>query len=174
MFTCRVCTRSCLRAVVGDSVAQTTRSQLSIPQRQLSRSFTSNATGSDSYNYQPIPQDEVPPDSTKRGTSTRQEWLDSRGQTPLHKKPAPLDPRIDDKFIWKLKQLQDPLKLASFVRKTLEEEDFEKALLYVRSASKNVQCVVSWNHLIEWQFSKGLLNPAIKTYNEVCYNWDVS
>ncbi|KAF7865935.1 hypothetical protein EAF04_006099 [Stromatinia cepivora] len=167
MFTCRACTRRCLQALIGDSAIHTTHSQLIIPQRQLYRSFVSNATDSDSYTYRPISQDEGSFEETKSRTAKRQEWLDSRGQRPVDKKPAPVDPRIDDKFIWKLKQLQDPLQLANYVRKLLSEDDFEKALLYVRSASKNVECVVSWNHLIEWQFGKGQLNPAIKTYNEM-------
>lgn len=169
MFTCRACTRRCLQALIGDSTIHSTNSQLIIPQRQLYRSFATNATDSDSHTYQPISQDEESSEPAKTRTAKRQEWLDSRGQRPADKKPAAIDPRIDNKFIWKLKQLQDPLQLADYVRKLLSEDDFEKALLYVRSASKNVECVVSWNHLIEWQFSKGLLNPALKTFNEVCY-----
>ncbi|QSZ30028.1 hypothetical protein DSL72_004546 [Monilinia vaccinii-corymbosi] len=167
MFTCRACTKRCFQALMGDSATHITHPQLIIPQRQLYSSFTSNATDSGSYNYQPISQDEGSSEPTKSRTVKRQEWLDSRGQRPADKKPAPTDPRIDDKFMWKLKQLQDPLQLANYVRYLLTEDDFEKALLYVRSASKNVECVVSWNHLIEWQFSKGLLNPAFKTFNEM-------
>ncbi|EMR84757.1 hypothetical protein ACHAPC_005026 [Botrytis cinerea] len=167
MFTCRACTRRCLQALIGDPTIHSTNSQLIIPQRQLYRTFATNATDSDSYTYQPIAQDEESSEPTKSRTAKRQEWLDSRGQRPADKKPAAIDPRIDNKFIWKLKQLQDPLQLADYVRKLLSEDDFEKALLYVRSASKNVECVVSWNHLIEWQFSKGLLNPALKTFNEM-------
>lgn len=170
MFTCRACTRRCLQALIGDLPVRTTHSQLIIPQRQLYSSFASNATDSEGYNYQPITQYEDHSEQpTKSRTAKRQEWLDSRGERPVDKQPAPIDPRIDDKFIWKLKQLQDPLRLADYVRKLLSDDDFEKALLYVRSASKNVECVVSWNHLIEWQFSKGQLSPALKTYNEVCY-----
>ncbi|KAI9641347.1 hypothetical protein NHQ30_010149 [Ciborinia camelliae] len=167
MFTCRSCTRRCLQALIGDSAIQTTNPQLIIPQRQLYRSFASNATDSESFTYKPITQDEESSEPTKSRSAQRQDWLDSRGQRPVDKKPAAIDPRIDDKFIWKLKQLQDPLQLANYIRKLLSDDDFEKALLYVRSASKNVECVVSWNHLIEWQFSKGLLNPAIKTFNEM-------
>ncbi|ESZ92967.1 hypothetical protein SBOR_6633 [Sclerotinia borealis F-4128] len=136
-------------------------------ERQLYRSFASNATDSGNQSYQPISLDEESLEPTKSKGVKRQEWLDSRGQRPADKKPAPIDPNIDDKFIWKLKQLQDPLQLASYVRKLLSDDDFEKALLYVRAASKNVECVVSWNHLIEWQFSKDQLTPALKTYNEM-------
>lgn len=64
--------------------------------------------------------------------------------------------------------MKDPLQLADFVRKTLRKDDFENAETLVRVASKDVQCTVSWNHLIDWQLSKGRMNAAIKTYNEVC------
>lgn len=168
MFTCRACTRRCLQALIGDSSIHATPSQLILPQRQLYRSFNTVATEADAYNYlPPVAQDEGPSNAIGSRTEKRQEWLDSRGQRPADKPAAPIDPRIDNKFIWMLKQLQDPLQLANYVRKLLSDDDFEKALLYVRSASKNVECVVSWNHLIEWQFSRGRLPLALKTYNEV-------
>jgi hypothetical protein len=66
-----------------------------------------------------------------------------------------------------LRYLKDPLKLADHVRKTLLRDDFETAQKVVRAASRDVQCVVSWNHLVDWQLSKGFMNAAIKTYNEV-------
>jgi len=66
-----------------------------------------------------------------------------------------------------LKLLKDPLKLAEHVRKCLKDDDFDTTLATVRAASKNVQCTVSWNHLIDWQLSRGKMNAAIKTYNEV-------
>jgi hypothetical protein len=66
-----------------------------------------------------------------------------------------------------LKYLKDPLKLAEHVRKILRDDDFESALALVRAASKDTQCIVSWNHLIDWQLSRQKMNGAIKTYNEV-------
>jgi len=61
----------------------------------------------------------------------------------------------------------DPLKLAEIVRKSLRGDDFETALTMARAASAKVQCTVCWNHLIDWQMSKGKMNAALKTYNEV-------
>jgi hypothetical protein len=79
-----------------------------------------------------------------------------------------VEEKADDLLIRKqLKHLQDPLKLAQHVRETLREDDFESALAIVRAASKDNQCIVSWNHLIDWQLSKGKMKDAIKTYNEV-------
>lgn len=63
--------------------------------------------------------------------------------------------------------LQDPLKLAEYIRRTLRNDDFETAEKVVQYASKTLQCVVSWNHLVDWQLSKGRMNGAIKTFNEV-------
>ena len=95
----------------------------------------------------------------------RQAWLESRGVTPIHKQR---EKKTEDQVIKKqLSYLKDPLKLADHVRKTLREDDFDNTLALVRAASKNIQCVVSWNHLIDWQLSKGKMNAAIKTYNEV-------
>jgi hypothetical protein len=95
----------------------------------------------------------------------RQKWLESRGVTPLHKRK---ERETDGPLIKKqLKHLKDPLKLAEHVRATLREDDFETALAVVRAASKDTQCIVSWNHLIDWQLSRGKMNGAIKTYNEV-------
>lgn len=59
------------------------------------------------------------------------------------------------------------MKLADFVRKSLRSDDFDTTLEVVRSASKTLQCVVSWNHLIDYTLSKGKMNAAIKIYNEV-------
>jgi hypothetical protein len=62
----------------------------------------------------------------------------------------------------------DPLKLAEIVRKSLRGDDFETALTMARAASAKVQSTVCWNHLIDWQLSRGKMNAALKTYNEVC------
>ncbi|KAK5160302.1 hypothetical protein LTR04_004561, partial [Oleoguttula sp. CCFEE 6159] len=66
-----------------------------------------------------------------------------------------------------LKYLKDPLKLADHVRQVLRENDEEKAHALVRLASKDMQCTVSWNHVIDWQMSRNKVNAALKTYNEM-------
>lgn len=68
------------------------------------------------------------------------------------------------------KELQyttDPYHIAESVQKKLRENDFEKALMVTREASKDKQVIVSWNHLIEHQFANHKLGAAIKLYNEV-------
>lgn len=66
-----------------------------------------------------------------------------------------------------LQHTTDPYHIAENVQKKLREKDFEKALMLVREASKDKQVVVSWNHLIEYEFQRNKLQAAIKLYNEV-------
>lgn len=68
------------------------------------------------------------------------------------------------------KELQyatDPYHIADNVLRKLKENDFDRALLLTREASKDKQCVVSWNHCIEYQFKNNKLHAAIKLFNEV-------
>ncbi len=58
------------------------------------------------------------------------------------------------------------MKLANHTVKLLQGDDFEKALEIVRLASKNVECTVSWNHLIDYDMSKARVTNAVKLYNE--------
>lgn len=63
--------------------------------------------------------------------------------------------------------LKDPLKLAEHTVGLLRQDDLSKALAIVRMASKDVECTVSWNHLIDYEAGKGSLSNAVKLYNEV-------
>ncbi|KAI3398455.1 hypothetical protein diail_9136 [Diaporthe ilicicola] len=68
------------------------------------------------------------------------------------------------------KELQyttDPYHIADNVAKKLKENDFDKALLLTREASKSKPCVVSWNHCIEYQFQNHRLHAALKLFNEM-------
>ena len=100
-------------------------------------------------------------------TIERKKWLDSRGIRPPPSKKEKKVARTDRDIRHNLSYLNDPLKLADFVRQTLRKDDFSFAEEVVRAASKNTLCVVSWNHLVEWQLSKGKMNAAISTFNEV-------
>ncbi|KAL8774504.1 MAG: hypothetical protein Q9209_000877 [Squamulea sp. 1 TL-2023] len=63
--------------------------------------------------------------------------------------------------------LQDPLKLAENTIALLREDDNHKALDLVRLASKQTPCTVSWNHLVDYEMSKGRTQKAVKIYNEM-------
>ncbi|CAL3965858.1 unnamed protein product [Diplocarpon coronariae] len=97
----------------------------------------------------------------------RKQWLDSRGIRPSSKKDVKVK-TVDRQIQQHLKYLNDPLKLADFVRNTLRTSDnFDFIQELVRTASKNALHVVSWNHLVGYQMSKGKMNAAISTYNEM-------
>ncbi|KAI9721127.1 MAG: hypothetical protein M1812_002608 [Candelaria pacifica] len=66
-----------------------------------------------------------------------------------------------------LRYLKDPMKLADHIRYTLRDENPEKSVELVRMASKDMQCTVSWNHIVDFQMTFGRVNAALKTYNEM-------
>ncbi|WPH02797.1 Hypothetical protein R9X50_00566500 [Acrodontium crateriforme] len=66
-----------------------------------------------------------------------------------------------------LEYLGDPLKLADHVNYTLRCQKPEKALELCRLASRSMQCVVSWNHLINWHMQNGSVKDAMSFYNEM-------
>lgn len=71
--------------------------------------------------------------------------------------------QLDQELVW----LRDPVKLADNTISLLRKDDHERALETVRKASKSVPCSVSWNHLIDYDMSKGKVQKAIKKFNEV-------
>jgi hypothetical protein len=163
--------RRCLRTIVGDlpQVSISPRSTLTpnVSGRLFPpRTYTSLAA------YEKLKADPSGYGNKAEGISTsksntRQEWIESRGVRPAWKEKLEEVSGIDRETALELKRLQDPLKLADYVRRKLQKEQFEEAQKIVRAASKHSQCVVSWNHLISWQLSKGSLKAALKTYNEV-------
>lgn len=68
-----------------------------------------------------------------------------------------------------LRWLKDPVKLADHTVKLLREDDLTKAIELVRLASKDVECTVSWNHLIDYEMSKARVAAAVKLFNEASY-----
>lgn len=129
---------------------------------------SSDVTRSSTREHQPPGSRQSQVYNSKTGiastSNNRKQWLDSRGVRPSKPPKSSGDKIIDQHLIY----LKDPLKLAEFIRKTLRDGDFDTAQKVVRAASKDVQCIVSWNHLVDWQVTQGKLNAAIKTYNEVC------
>ncbi|PSS03786.1 hypothetical protein BD289DRAFT_478275 [Coniella lustricola] len=79
--------------------------------------------------------------------------------------------KSNEKLQWATKKelhwTKDPYHIAQNVAKKLQENDFDKALLLTQQASKDKQVVVSWNHLIEYQFKNQKLHAAIKLYNDM-------
>ncbi|KAL8743274.1 MAG: hypothetical protein Q9190_004356 [Brigantiaea leucoxantha] len=66
-----------------------------------------------------------------------------------------------------LQFLQDPLRLAENTVSLLQRNEYDKSLEIVRLASKDISCTVSWNHLINYDMSKGDIRKAHKLYLEM-------
>jgi hypothetical protein len=87
------------------------------------------------------------------------------------KRPDRHDPAVSTRD-WRrrrreLQYLADPLELANFVKQELTKDKEEEMLQLVRMASRSMQCVVSWNHIIGHSLRKGRVSHALKIYNEV-------
>ena len=81
------------------------------------------------------------------------------------------DPRVSQSD-WmarkrELQYLKDPLEVAGFVRQQLNKDKVTEVLQLVRMASHSMQCIVSWNHIIDYYLAKERISDALKVYNEV-------
>lgn len=66
-----------------------------------------------------------------------------------------------------LQYLKDPLELATFVKNELRKDRVTEMLQLTRMASHSMQCIVSWNHIIDYYLANEKVNNALKVYNEV-------
>lgn len=153
--------RHCLQAIIGNSVVIsgsrriTTTSSISKP---FVRSVASRSHGLDSQS----------PGDSKPWQMQIGERLDTKEKRIDRKRPSSRKREVTERETsLHLRYLKDPLKLAEFVRQTLREDNYELAQSVVDEASASIECTVSWNHIMEWQLSKGKMNAAIKSYNDV-------
>ncbi|KAF2431205.1 hypothetical protein EJ08DRAFT_191362 [Tothia fuscella] len=77
--------------------------------------------------------------------------------------PAGVHGHIQRELVW----LKDPLKLADRTRELLAQDKMHKAYELVRTASKSMLCVTSWNALIDFSFTRGDRRCALDTFNEM-------
>lgn len=171
MFTCHACMRRCLRTLTGDiplisSSSNTALASITIGLPSLARQYTQQQEAHSEQSF--VRRHDIT--SSDRHRNKRQDWIESRGVRPSTARPrTDLDAGISKQ----LQYLTDPLKLAEHVRRALVNGDFDNTLELVRAASRNMQCIVSWNHLLDYQFSLGHLKQPIKTYNEVWIHFQV-
>ena len=166
MFECRSCFHKCLRGLFADALYD------SRPPVLLFRHVQPNAPAGLRR----------PPWATKTYSTAVAAGIESG----LNEDYGSRDPAIHiHKYKWEtkdeqkerslkredleqeLRYLKDPLKLANNTIKLLRTDQNQKALELVKLGSKDVACVVSWNHLIDYEMSKGRINAALKLYNEV-------
>lgn len=101
----------------------------------------------------------------------RQQPVQRGTETPNLSKLGKRDPSVSvsdwERRKKELRHLQDPLELANFVRKELGKGKATEMLQLVRMASHSMQCIVSWNHVIDHYLAKERVNDALKVYNDV-------
>lgn len=180
MLSCHNCMRHCLQSVIGQPLQRTQIRSIPSPHstyRNLTRLYSTSQTTSQKRKESIQPNSNgftirrtSPNDRSALGGTEeiRQKWLQSRGSRPVGQRKRKPNFDTEENMKRHMQFLQDPLKLADYIRTTLRNDDFETAEKVVHYASKTMLCVVSWNHLVDWQMSKGKMSAAIKTYNDVC------
>jgi pentatricopeptide repeat protein len=92
-------------------------------------------------------------------------------ETPNLARIGKRDPSISERDwnnrLRELRHLQDPLELAQFVKSELRKDREAEMWQLVRMASHSMQCVVSWNHIIDHYLAKERVSDALKVYNDV-------
>ncbi|KUJ19944.1 uncharacterized protein LY89DRAFT_779820 [Mollisia scopiformis] len=188
MLTCYGCMRHCLQAIIGNAAVISNSSNRRLAAGSgiygpFVQSFTTVTAGSrrpkssSNDDFQPPqiktaqkskPEPRIKPEllpwqikAQKRGNKGK------RQSERLLRKESPGRDITDREMSLHLKYLRDPIKLAEFVRDTLRHDNYDLAQKVVNEASSRTSCTVSWNHIIEWQLSRGRMNAAIKCYNEM-------
>ncbi|KAI9791025.1 MAG: hypothetical protein M1833_001715 [Piccolia ochrophora] len=106
--------------------------------------------------------------TTRNRRRRKVDWSKTRVVTDLSVQRPDRLSRASRNVRKELQYLNDPLKLADHVRSTIRERDEATAMELVRNAtSSGMQCVVAWNHLIDFQMHQARVKAALATYNEM-------
>ena len=107
----------------------------------------------------------------------REAFLESRGvrRDLTQKGRDENDLLTDNEINRELAFFKDPLKLADEIRRRLksrvhgkdDQQNVNRVKQIVRAASRDMECVVSWNHIINHELAVQRVNSALKTFNEV-------
>lgn len=181
MLECRSCLFRCLRAIVGDSqpaarLAPKIHGRLSPRSRIAHHSIRGyqTTTAHDSGGKYAVQNGDHPPhlrneplsrDERRIAMNRRDRSKAETGDGDSRMLSVP--PEQERALKQELKYLKDPLKLADHVRHVLRGNDLDKALALCRMASKQMQCIVSWNHCIDWLMTRKDIDKAMKLYNEM-------
>ncbi|KAK4570319.1 hypothetical protein LTR86_002399 [Recurvomyces mirabilis] len=174
MFECNACTLRAIRAIAGE-VAGAGRPRPLILTPHLTTRKASTATQS---TISSVGGGEAYLNAAQRRHLERQEQASQpksivrRFDTRNNDEEAAIaEKRIavtSSRHIRKeLEWLKDPAKLAEHVHYTLRCNEPEKAMELCRTASKDMQCVVSWNHVVDWNMKQGRIQDGLKVYNEM-------
>ena len=171
MLDCSACIQRCIRTAFSDVLTSTTAPPLTppAPPRRLRLYHAQSWNSARRYATEAFQQrpttDSVPAEIISSST------LDPDVNAAFSKPSRPPGRHYSESNLKReLAWLSDPLRLAQEVGKQLKLDTnvgYEKAEGLVRLASKNMACTVSWNHLIDYDMSKGYVKRALKHYNEV-------
>ena len=163
MLECNACLLRCLRAVVSDTLSATRprphrlllTPHLSHPRRASSSSAAvANLEGTRYLNAAQIRHHQ-----TKDNDAVALVQHDRT--TSHHAKKA--ERALKKELLY----LSDPLKLAEHIHYTLRCDNPDKALELVRLASREMSCIVSWNHIVDWHMQNRRPADAMRIYNEM-------
>lgn len=166
MFECRSCALRCVRAVIGDSaIARQPLRQRLLLTPQLHQNPSRRAISTTAA----VQQDTLGDAFDQAEAEEVAAKLAPVAQTPQQLSQKQRGIQIENKknLELELRYLKDPLKLSDHIKYTLRCDKPEKALDLCRLASKSMNCVVSWNIVIDWLMRKYKVNDAIKVYNEM-------
>lgn len=193
MLNCRACLWRCIRAL--DTSSSTSynlrRDAVSVIARGQQRSIKSSTRAVGRFqpefrtdvdklarsedepwkkSVQAVKQKERARDELKRvPASTGGSGKEMDGSSPwMGKRDPSMSTSEWDRRRKELQYLRDPLDLANFVKKELGKGKSTEMLQLVRMASHSMQCIVSWNHIIDNLMGKERVTDALKVYNEVC------
>lgn len=157
MFVCRACLRKSAGAVAAEA-RLSIQPLRAIPTHTPRAAFLSTVAVRDrrSDRRPDRRRDELPPSEIPSEEPTAEDIIAKKRQKQL------------EFAVGKhLQYLKDPLKIAEHVLATLAKDRYDEALLLVRTASRDTNVTVSWNHLIDYLMKQQRLNAAIKLYNEM-------
>lgn len=187
MLECHACFKRCLNAITAlhssPSPRFSPRTTVSVGWLQHGRSSSSLVVEEvpQSYHNVAIHGKSRPLRISKHGKSELAVKLQRpRVKSPVrntkHKSSEEIEENKELERIAKeeLRWLRDPLRFSERIRAVLPRGGVTKpmlveakALALVRVASKNVNCVVAWNHIIDHYMAQGKPKLAQKIFNEV-------
>lgn len=159
MFECKTCIRRFARTIFAD-ILNAYRSSSHIPLLRHQAQHASRLRRG--YASEAILFDDAPTPSPTLDVGVRNPYVPRPSHPAKEDEPFSLS-NLGREVRW----LKDPLKLGDHIVKLLRQNDAQKALEIVRLASKNAECTVSWNYMIDYHMSKGDVKGAVKLYNEV-------
>ncbi|KAK2759429.1 hypothetical protein FQN54_002907 [Arachnomyces sp. PD_36] len=106
--------------------------------------------------------------SGKERQSFTTDW-GARKVRPERKEPERRKPSVPLRVIQEeMRWLKDPAELAKRVATLLAKHQVEKAeALTIQAQKDGANCIVAWNHLIDFHMKKGRSDAAFKTYNDM-------